>query len=250
MRSSLVIAYVFSFALLGSLGSLGSLLWGCTPAAPSPGPLVESIQPPIVCDQQLTKMVRLGGENLTRETTGSLTLGTNLDGSPGSGAHQPLVGVQWMSPELLFFRVDPTLALAAGVYDVSATNADGQSHTAEQSLVVVDPPRIDSLAVTAACDTITITGVSLVAVGERFPTVAVIDAGGQTLLSQLVDPTSCLALPRRDTGVRVCTTLTLPVPAGMLSAGEHMVQVTNASDAPCQAMAPLVLIVDGAGCHS
>jgi hypothetical protein len=233
-----------------------ALLAACSadrkPAPPTPGPLVESIRPTVVCNQQLVKSVRLAGENLTPQTSLTLLLGSNLDGSAGSHAVTPLPNPGWQRPELMLFQVDPSLGLAAGLYDVGATNPDGQSHAAEQSLVVVSPPSVSGLLANAACDAITVSGAGFVAVGERFPLLELLDDTAHPVLSMPVEPTSCFVLPRRDTIVQVCTTLATALTTGALPPGHYTVRVTNPADAACQSPSPSTqsLIVDGAGCHS
>lgn len=229
---------------------LGLLAAGaCTPVLESPTPSLDGVDPNLVCNDQRPTTVTISGAGLTPTPVDALTetprvalpdlalvLATDLAGGAATGevdldASQATT-IHWADSEHMSFDVTPELALGAGVYTVSATNADGQAATLDSAFVVTNPPVLTGVVPQVFCteqgDTVlTLTGTDFLVVGATMPTVAI---GDWTTPADAANGCTALAGPVQG---QVCTELTVTVPAEALPPAVYSVSVTNPAPADC-----------------
>ncbi len=225
---------------------------GCQVVLESPTPEVVTVDPTPVCNDQLVTTVTLQGNFLSPVVVDGLTdepsvllprLTLRRVSDPmGEAAGDPPVELDaerthWRSQSSMEFDIYPELALAPGAYDVTATNADGQSDVLTASLGVVDPPSLSAVDQPVACleqegRDITLTGSRLLWLNDGSRPQALI--GSRVFGVTALD--GCEDAPAVDG--QLCTEATFNVPAGGAPAGLHDVTLINPEPASCAAVEP------------
>ncbi len=220
-----------------------------------PAPKVDTTEPNLVCIEQLSTEVTLHGQSFAPMMESGLDSphlflpkvelihsGT-LDGAAGSGTVTVLPDdptkpetshVHWQSKEQMSISVDPSLALADGVYDVRVTNGDGKSNTTAAALVGVPRPTIASVEPQLVCTSegaspVLIRGTGFLFTPEGGP-VATMN-GVDTDVATYAD-SDCVALPGPRADSKRCTAITVMVPA-TVGTGTFDITVTNPAPAAC-----------------
>jgi hypothetical protein len=240
------------FALAASV-----LLAACGHKIESPPPSAKTVDPNLVCVEQLTTEVKLTGDNFTPMPSKllekpptlllpeiDLDITQRLDGSSASDKPvkvpddptQPAKSqVHWTSEQQMSFKVTPGL-ITPGLYDVVVTNPDGTSTTRfKGGLVGVPRPTLTAPVPDVLCDaeedqTVTLDGRDILQVDQTLPTVTM---GGQMFQATAV--AGCAALVGNDDTrhVQTCTSATFVIPKGTFQPGQYDVTLTNPSPADC-----------------
>ncbi len=218
---------------------------GCTPTLESPTPQVESVDPALVCNDQLVTAVTVHGTGLTPVSADVLTDEarlilpeltvqpvTDLLGSSMAGELVALETERWVDSSTMGFDVSPELELPSGIYDVSAANPDGQAATAANALAVVPPPVLDAVSPNLICVDqhdvdVVLTGSAFLVVEGTLPTVAFDDV--------VLTPTAangCVDLAG-PVEAQQCTELSVTIPQAALATGVHGIVVQNPEPAGC-----------------
>lgn len=229
----------------------------CSHQVDSPPAKALSVEPGLVCTEQLTTAVTLRGDGLTPMPANTLagpprlllpriglSLTTALDGTAAGGATTEVPDdptapadsqVHWVSESTMTFSVTDGL-LSPGLYDVTVTNPDGkQAATLTAGLLAVPRPTLTGTAPDLLCDaqadqSVTLEGADLLQVGTTLPTVHL---GGQDFPVASVD--GCVALPGNGGGreVQRCSRATFVIPQGAFAPGTYAVTLTNPAPANC-----------------
>ena len=249
---------------------------GCAQRIDSPAPSVVSLMPKVVCDEQVTTRLAIGGDNLIplpiRTLGGSpgtaVQLPTisfrqtgNLDGSAAMGMsitvpddfdHPETSRVHWVNKSAMTVEVWPSLGLVDGTYDLTVANADGQAATLPNALAAVPAPRITKVDPASICDAqsdqkITLTGTGFLDFGTR-PKVTITQMGGGMMMPRTYDvdlTTGCVDVAKNVTiGVRECTGASFTIKRGDLMPGKYTLQLTNTEPANCATKESIVLTVN------
>lgn len=251
---------------------------GCSQRIDSPAPSVTSLMPKVVCDEQLTTRLSIGGDNMvplpvrTLGGTGgagqptSLKLPAisfrqtgNLDGSAATGMalnvpddldHPETSRVHWINRTAMSVEVFPSLGLVDGTYDLTVTNADGQSATLSNALAAVPAPKITKVDPVSICDAqadqkVTITGTGLLDFAARPKVTITPMGGGMAKVYDVELTTGCVDVAKSVTiGVRECTGATFTIKRGDLSPGKYTLVLTNTEPAGCSTKEAIVITVN------
>jgi hypothetical protein len=246
---------------------------GCQSRIDAPSPDVASVAPTLVCDEQLTTEVLVGGSGFTPLATRTLG-GTGgmqqpevlqlpaitlvprsaLDGSAPTApkvnvADDPdaptLSHVRWHSEEEMAFDVYPTLELKDGLFDVQVENPGGESATLASALAAVPRPHINMVSPSPVCDAqraidVTLTGLTFVQLDQKLPTVTLTDGSGNATTLPTKGLTGCTMIPF----AQVCTGVSFTLAQNQLMTGSYQVQVTNPAPAACSSTDPAPLTVE------
>ncbi len=256
---------------------------GCAYRLESPTPHVASVQPRIVCAEQLNTTLNLMGDHFTPlpiRTLGGFDGGRQpqalqlpgifldrsfaLDGmtAPGSGADgggvrvlddydSPATShVTWTSETAMTFDVYPQLMLTPGIYDVIVENPDGQRAVLAAAFAAVPPPHLEnimpmSICVDQADQMLTLNGTGFLGIGGVLPRVAITpEAGGMARTYTPTMTMNCSAIAERVmAGIQSCTSATITIRRGDLTPGRYLVELTNPEPANCRSTERVVLIV-------
>jgi hypothetical protein len=246
--------------------SAGVLLMSvsCAEELEGPQPSVTSLAPNLACGEQLVTTITLSGEELSPLALDaakddplvavpdiSLELVSDLTGASASGEVVTLPNdpedpaaarIRWLSSTTMELEIYEELNLAAGVYDVTVSNANGKTATLSAGLTITEAPTITSVVPSAVCEldqpeTLEITGTSFLKVGDDFPTVTASDGASTTALT-VVAGLGCTALAGTSPASEVCTGLTVAVPVGGFAAASYSITLTNPAPAACETSEP------------
>ena len=240
-------------ATLVCLFAVSALMVGCAEEMKSPTPSLTSVSPSLVCSEQLTTTVTITGSGLSPVVTEVLDkaalelpqlklqqtgdiFGAALDATVEQltiDDSQEGNRVRWVSQETMEFDVDDALALMPGLYDLRATNPDGQEAHLASAMVVVPPPTIQEVVPTPICteqfeNVVTINGEYFITVEGTTPSVQVGDLDASATAT--FDDCQALAGP---TQADSCNSATITIPQGELAVGDHLVTLTNPSPIEC-----------------
>lgn len=242
-------------------------LVACSHQVESPEPTLTDASPDLVCTEQLTTEITLTGDGMRPMPSKTLTPPTelvlpaislartvDLGGAEASGtvaipddpASPGASHVSWDAEQRMRFRVDPSLSLAPGLYDLTVTNPDGvRSATLPGALLAVPPPTAAAVSPDLFCDAqsdtdFTVTGTGFLRAGDALPIVRI---GDKEFPASSAD--GCVDLPGKlDEGtVQACTSVTAKVPQGSLGPGSYSVIVTNPAPASCASTEALTVAV-------
>ncbi len=154
-------------------------------------------------------------------------------GEPGDANHSLLT---WTSQQAMEFRVTDALAIEAGVYDLTVTNADGSAATSAAALAVVDRPVVTSASPGLVCVAqeardIVIEGTDFLRIGDSLAAVNI----GDSTFEPALDGCTGIAHPAID--AETCTTATINVPQDGLAEGTYDVTIQNPETAACTSVA-------------
>lgn len=263
-----VLAALLSVVGLFACGGLA----GCAQSIESPeikaNTASGSVQPDLVCTQQLATNVVLTGSGFTPLPTKTLegpktelalpkielVASASLDGStpaatpipiPDDPADPAASHVHFLSETQMSFDIDESLALPGGVYDVVVTNPDGRSTRWPASLALIPPPEVTELVPPAVCDdqsdqALTINGKYFLKVDGKAPTVTI-----NGLDFDVTEATGCTALQGTfSETIEICSTITITIPVGSLMPGDYEVVVTNPGTASCKSTSGVKLTIN------
>ncbi len=239
-------------------------LAACEKKLAGPTPVVSSLTPAAVCQQQLDTVVTVAGERLAPLLTGALVDGERqlelprvslvparaLDGSALTGAPLAITDdpkdpgaslVRWSSQQSMTFRVVPALAVPVGLHDVVVENAQGEKATLSPGLLALPPPVLSASTPDLVCGeqecTVVLSGEGFVKAGAAQPTVRI---GAVELAPTAME--QCATLPG-PAGYERCQALRLVIPANTLPLGTHAVTVTNPAPVNCVSSEAITLTV-------
>ncbi|HWO08386.1 MAG TPA: hypothetical protein VNN80_02870, partial [Polyangiaceae bacterium] len=250
----------------------------CSHEVESPKVTLEGVQPDVICSQQFPA----GGLDLTVRGTSftplplkvleepvgielpsvALSLTHNLDGSAPSQHAVEFSGVSggsfaerlsWTSNEEMHLSVDESMGLSPGVYSLTLTNPDRKSQATRQAAVaVVPPPRIDSIQPEALCNgfqdqRLTVLGANFVSVDGVGPSVTFTPTGGDPLQYTADTLEGCTDVAGLARAVRICTSLSVTVPASTLPEDTYTLSVSHPTPLGCSSTesASLNVLDDG-----
>ena len=255
-------------ALLLTFGCASEVTGPSPTITGSPGaedPAAAPTSPGFACGEQLDTWVELRGTDFSPLLvdvidadkdpslllpTVTLTLVSTVEGDPTDDvaiktleASAGDTEIQWISAELVRFRVHPELELPPGVYDVTLTNANGNAVTSPGAFGVAPRPVaavvLDDLACVAqAARTLRVQGDHFLVRGAELPSVAI---GPNTYAPDSAQ--DCRALAPAFGAYQLCRELTVTVPAADLDPGAATVTVTNIDPAGCASTEPLTLTI-------
>ncbi len=162
-------------------------------------------------------------------------------GGMRSEANADLLG--WVSTSQMTLTLVDEVELADGagpipaaLYDLTVTNPDGRTTTAERALAVVPRPVVQSVDPPIVClaqgaRDLTITATDALQVGDALPGVRVGDVELAPTLSGCVD----IAQPALDAAL--CDSLAVTLPQDGTTDGEQLVTITNPTPAACASAA-------------
>lgn len=142
----------------------------------------------------------------------------------------------WASQTSMTFSVTNDLAIQAGLYDLTVTNADGSSATSAAALAVVDRPVVTSaspglVCVAQADRDLVIEGSDFLRIGDQLATVSI----GETTFEPTLEGCADIAHPAID--AETCATANITVPTGGLEEGTYDVTIQNPETAACTSVA-------------
>lgn len=234
---------------------LAVALGSCSKKLDGPSPKATSLDPPLVCVDQLTTNLTLSGEGLSPLTTGTLkdnpklhlpeialVAELNLDGSTAAEAEIVIPDdpenpdqsrVEWLSQTEMQFDIYPELSLTPGVWGVKVTNENGKSGVFSSLLLAVAPPTVDSVEPDLICNAegtrnVTLHGSGFLFVGDDTPAV---DVGG-TVFTPTYAEADCIDLPGPVANAKLCSAIGITIPT-TLEVGTHAVVVSNPAPAGC-----------------
>ncbi|MBN2495857.1 MAG: IPT/TIG domain-containing protein [Deltaproteobacteria bacterium] len=213
-----------------------------------PPPMLDSIDPDLICAAQSTRQLQLTGQGFL-EVDGDLP-GIDIGGvvmEPISvdgctdvpGSSHSVRSCSIMQVEL------PAEALDAGLHAVSVTNPApaGCSSVEEVELLVVPPPVLESINPDLVCTVqsarqVELNGQGLLEIDGVLPEVAI---GGLVLTPSSIS--ECTDVPGSSHLVRSCLQLGVEIPAGSLLDGPNAVAVSNPDPAGCTSTESVDLLV-------
>lgn len=239
---------------------------GCTPEVTGPTPTITGepgaevpeeapTTPGFACNEQLDTWIDLRGEDFSPLVVDALADGgarvvlptvkltrvSSIEGDEDgevftvtlTSQDSEETAVRWIDGGLMAFRVDPALGLPAGVYDVTVTNANGESVTKPGAFGVTPRPSVDGifddlLCVAQAARSVTVTGDHFMVRGDERPTVTLAD---QTYEVEAAD--DCRDLAPVFGAWRACRSVTLTIGEGDLEPGRIPVGLTNPAPSAC-----------------
>lgn len=235
-----------------------ALSLGCAESLEGPAPALapaqpgEPADPAYVCGEQLTTAVTLTGSGFaplvrglpeaTRTELPTVTLNRSmrLDGNPADGpavvfdgADASSTALTWQSQGQMTMTIDPTLALAAGLYDIAVVNPQGAQFDQAAPLAVIDAPELAETTPGITClaqgpRALSASGASFLQIGDATPTVQIGDA--DLPIDALDD---CIDIPHPSLPGRLCETANLTVPADAVPPGYPALVVHNPQTAAC-----------------
>jgi hypothetical protein len=228
-----------------------TLVSACARQLTGPTPAVAEVAPDALCTEQLTTSLDVTGSGFAPVLVDSLLSApklvlptvaleqevdlagaaaserVTLSGEP-DGEHAS--AVTWTSAEAMAVSVDPSLAVAPGLYAVTITSAAGKSSSLPSALLAVPPPQLTALSQDLAClaqpTALTLSGDLFVRRGATLPSVTV---GAATLAPTLGD---CRPLPGAG-GYEACRSVDVIIDADTQAAGTVQVSVTNPPPLAC-----------------
>ncbi|MBI5478385.1 MAG: IPT/TIG domain-containing protein [Deltaproteobacteria bacterium] len=215
-----------------------------------PPPVLESVEPDLVCVAQGARSLTLTGRYFLR--VGDTLPGVQIDGrdytadgvSGCTAAPGPQAGAQLCTQATVTVPEDD---LAPGAHDVVLHNPApaGCASTEAVTIAIVPPPALTSVEPDLICTSkgdvvLTLTGTGFVRVGADLPTVTI----GTTDLTP--DTMSgCAPIAGTLTGAESCTGMTVTVATGGFAPGSYPVTVTNPPPAGCTSTEPVTIAVVG-----
>jgi hypothetical protein len=240
-------------------------LAACSHEIEGPAPVVQGLDPSIVCTEQLVTPVRINGSGLsplaeealtpdpllalptvtlqrTADLSGGAQTGAEIE-IPDDPSNTAASRVRWMSQQQMTFDVYPELALQPGIYSVEVANANGQTFVRAGALAAVPPPVITDVQPNPVCNAqgtsiLTLTGTGFLVIGETRPSVTI-----DGMAATVTEVGGCSDIVNSPTAARTCTSITISVPQGTLTVGDHSVAVTNPAPAACSTAMPFTLTV-------
>lgn len=238
---------------------------GCSHEVESPKVTLEGVQPDVVCNSQFPAE----GLELTLRGTGftplpvqvleepasielpsvALWLARTLDGSAPTEHRVDFSGVAagpladhltWNSDTEMKMRLDASMGLLPGVYAMTLTNPDRESSaTREAALAVVPPPRIDDIQPDALCNgfqdqRLTVTGANFVEVDGVGPAVSFASPGGDAFSYTADALDGCTDITGLSSGIRICTSLSITIPASTLPEDTYALSVSHPAPLGCR----------------
>jgi len=222
------------------------------------------IDPGVICREQLTTAIVARGDrfspipfDIPSEPKAALPTVTlvrehTLDGSVGDGAEYDWSGdpagpnagrLSWQSQAQLTFVVDQALdladggtgALAAGLYDLRITNANGHEATSSMTLAAVDRPTLTTVDPSITClaegpRTLALSGESFLRLNG---TDAVLAVDGEPAPFSLSDFDGCVAIPHPGVTATLCTSANAVMGQDSVAVGYPAVTVENPETAAC-----------------
>lgn len=159
----------------------------------------------------------------------------------------------YRNQRLMSMTLDESLELEPGIYGITVQNPDGKSSASrDAALAVVAPPEIQSLMPPSLCNglvdqRLTVEGENFVELDGVGPRVDLENAGGERFSYDADMLDDCVELEGLDASIRVCSLLSIEVPARDLPQDDYDVYVTNPEPASCTTSepAPLKVLDDG-----
>ncbi len=183
-----------------------ALVAACSHKLDGPTPQIDSLDPALVCNAVTTTLTVTGSglsplaiDALTGDpklAIPSITLQRVADGDGNPVTDAPITlcpdatdptctRVRWISQTSMDFDIDPSLGLLPGTYQVTVTNANGNSFTATVTLEVVAPPELTSIIPNSLCSA----GGDVVIEGTGFTDGATATIGGEPVTITSTTPT-------------------------------------------------------------
>lgn len=244
--------------------SVLTLAAGCSHEVKSPGVTLARVEPEIICSEQFPAAgidLALRGtaftplpENVLAEParveipSASLVLAQTLEGGVPSGFRVDFAGaaggplsdrLSWTNSEEMHLRVDESLDLVPGVYSLTLTNPDRKSSATQlAALAVVPPPRIDSVQPEALCNGfqdqhMIVNGANFVEVDGAPPVVTFSRAASAPVEYAAENLDGCTTIAGLARGVRICTSLSITVPASSLPEDTYTLSVSHPAPLGC-----------------
>lgn len=244
-------------ALLVGLSGCAEDVEGPAPSVPAGDTLAPTFDPGFVCNEQIESWITVSGEEFSPLVVDSLdnpsvdfptvTLiqsGT-IEGDE-LAVDEPYTmtletsedpeetHVKWIDSKTLAFYVDPALELPEGTYDVTITNPNGESATAEGAFGVLPRPAVTGVIPDMACvaqgeRSVEVRGDHFLVSDGEAPTV---DIGENTY--EVDETADCRELLSSAFGThQVCKSLTITVAEGDFEPGQQQVTVNNIEPAAC-----------------
>lgn len=259
-----------------ALGAALSATLACSHEVQSPKLTLTGVQPDVVCSEQFPAEgldLTVTGTNFTplplkllEEPAGielpsmALRLTHDLNGSErteqpvefSGSAGGPLADrLTWTSNEEMHVSVDQSVGLGPGVYALTVTNPDRKSSaTREAALAVIPPPRVDDLDPDALCNgfqdqRLTLTGANFVSVDGAGPVVSFQAGSGPALHYDAESVDGCTDVPGLARAVRVCTSLSVLIPASTLPEDTYSIRVSHPAPLGCESSeSPTLTVLD------
>jgi hypothetical protein len=260
--------------MLGNIGRSLALagvlivgLAGCAEEVEGPSPTIPpgtteapAFQPGFVCNEQTEGWITVAGSEFSPLVVDSLddssvefpevtlTQSATIEGD-AFGGDAPFSTtlaasdeaeesrIKWIDDETIAFFVDPDLELPAGSYDVTITNPNGQSATAEAAFGVLPRPTVSAVVPDMTCvaqgeRTVEVQGDHFLMTDGQTPSV---DIGEKTY--EVDQAAECRDLLGSAFGNhQVCKSLTITVAEGDFAPGQQQVTVHNIEPAACSSV--------------
>ncbi len=246
---------------MGVIFSLCLLAVGCSRNSDlidGPDPGLATAAPDLVCTAQAERAIVLSGEGLAPLIVDAATddaqvvlpeIGllrtSDLDGANTTDTEVVLdpASVTWQDQATMGIGLGPDLELAAGVYQIRATNGSGREAVLDDALVVVPPPSLaavnpDLLCLEQGAVELALTGAGFLDIDGELPVVSIGDL--DVTASRLED---CSDVPATALTARRCQTLVLTLDEDALAPGAYDVVVTNPGPAGCSSTEAVQLAV-------
>ncbi|TNF27438.1 MAG: hypothetical protein EP329_19425 [Deltaproteobacteria bacterium] len=245
---------------------------GCSAEVTGPTPDVVDptagtalpVDPGVICREQLTTPVVVHGDRFSpipfdipndpKAALPTLTLirAHELDGMDGDAVEYTWSGhpegvnaarLSWQSQAQMTFVVDQSLdlpdgsagMLAAGLYDLKVTNANGNEATSVTTLGVIDRPTLSEVDPSITClaqgpRTLGLTGESFLRLDGSD---AVFAVEGVTAPFAMTDFGGCTDIPHPGVEATLCTSANAPLAQDSIPVGYPAVTVENPETAAC-----------------
>jgi hypothetical protein len=263
---TLTLGVVAGFLALGS---------GCKHEIESPdltaNQAAGSVEPDLVCVEQLSTEVKIHGNGFTPMPQKTLedkrelalpviTLMRSEDLTGGSASGNVVIPdsqkdpansyVKWFSEQEMSFKVDEKLKVQPGLYAIEVKNPDDRTVVFGQALSAVPRPTLTAVKPDILCNDdseieVTLTGTTLLQVGETTPKVTVKN-GSQTETYSLDAVTECVNLKGTHVKpIKMCTSGTFKIPKGTFKVEAPALSVqldvalTNPEPANCGSTDPM-----------
>ncbi|MFH1465323.1 MAG: hypothetical protein ABIO70_13130 [Pseudomonadota bacterium] len=227
---------------------------------PPPPDGLDGVAPALVCDEQGSTTLTLTGAALQPAVAGGLTgepgvlypalslepAGGLAEGEPATGAGAVLLDpsrLEWQAPDTVTLRVDGTLGLSRGCWDLVAATPTGATARLAAALAVADPPSLWAATPTRVCHDdegteVLVGGADFLLLGDG--TLPAVSAGGVD--SEVLGGDGCAPLAGGIAG-QVCAGLRVRVPSASLPLGLASISVQNPAPAACVSLDPLAVEV-------
>lgn len=244
---------------LGLTAGCSQELTGPSPSLPPPGGEVAVTTPSFACNEQLDQWIVVRGERLSPLVIDTidgeldpsvvlpklaLTRVASIEGESAPAGEPVAVEataeaaspLKWISASELRLLVSPGLALEPGIYDLTATNANGNKATSAQALGVLPRPTVTAVVPELACvkqgeRAVVVEGDHFLIKGAELPAVQI---GPNTYAPTKAE--DCRALGAIFGEHQVCKKLSVTIPAADLEAARHLITVTNLEPAACASL--------------